>query len=134
MEDGGAGAAGTAADTGEAPGSPRLASRAEALRNVKGEAREVTATSTDVLGSDHALGGRTLVGLLRLHPLMSFFCWVADRQYPESHRAATRVARLREKDRRFYWVCVTVDTILTTLAALGLFVAAGAALYKTIVL
>jgi hypothetical protein len=111
-----------------------LRPRGEALEMVKGEPREVTPSPGDFLGPEGDLGPRTLTGLLRVHPLMSFFCWLADRQYPDSHRADTRVARLRERDRAFYWVCVTVDTVLVILAALGLLAAAAYAVYKTIVL
>jgi hypothetical protein len=122
------------ADEPVAVTSPPLRSRTEALRNVRGANKEVTSSGPDPgsEGPGGDFGERTLSHLLRFHPLMSYFCWLADRQFPASHRSTTRVSRLRERNPRFYWVCVIVDTLFVILATIGLFVAAGAALYKTI--
>ena len=116
---------------GEAPAAG-LTPRAQALQYVK-ERREVT--GDDVVGGDGVsgdLGGRTLSNLLKVHPFTSFFCWLAHRQYPASHRPETRVARLRENSPRFYWVCVALDVLVGLVAVLILIVAAAAVLYKTI--
>ena len=106
--------------------------REDALRNVEGEPEDARAGDGGGLG--YGVGERTLTHLMRLHPFLTFFCWVADRQFPASHRADTRVARLRERDRRFYWTCVTLDVVVTFLAVTILIAAAAWALYKTMVL
>ena len=106
---------------GTAPSPIRPAS--EARRNVEGEPERVT--SGDGVNFGYGVGERTLTYLMWLHPFMTYFCWVADRQFPASHRPDTRVDRLRERDPRFYWTCVTLDTVVTVLAV-GVLIAAAA--------
>jgi hypothetical protein len=134
MNDGGAEPVDDAAtvDAVAVPPAPSpLAPRRQALENVK-DPKELTG---EVVGGDGAsgdLGSRTLSNLLRFHPFISFFCWLAHHQYPASHRPETRVSRLREDSPKFYWVCVVLDVMVVLCAVVGLLAAAGAVLYKTI--
>ncbi|HEU0129920.1 MAG TPA: hypothetical protein VFQ85_02885 [Mycobacteriales bacterium] len=128
---------GTAEEEPQRGAEPAPLARDEALRNIEGSRREVTNTKDATTPPDPAasdIGARTLSHLTRLHPLMSFFCWVADRQFPATLADDVRVARLRRKDPRFYWTCVVIDVAVTTAAAVALLAAACAAAYKTIVL
>jgi hypothetical protein len=75
---------------------------------------------------------QTLRHFITFRPFMRFFCWLADRQFPASHRPETRVSRLRKESKRLYWTCLTLDMLVTAVAVLLLLAVALAILYKTV--
>ena len=83
-------------------------------------------------GAAGDLGGATLTRFLTYHPFMAFFCWLANQQFPSSHRPETWASRLRENSPRLYWVCVTLDIILTLLVSLILIGAGALIVYKSV--
>ncbi|MFI6432486.1 hypothetical protein [Rhodococcus oryzae] len=98
--------------------------------------KEVT---TSPKTDDHAappaeLDGHSIAlsAFLKFHPFMAFFCWVAHAQFPANHRAETRVAKLREGSKRFYWTCVLLDLVVTFVAVAGLIAIAAAVAYKAV--
>lgn len=73
-----------------------------------------------------------LSAFLKFHPFMAFFCWIAHVQFPSNHKAETRVSKLREQSKKFYWVCVTLDVLVTFVAVAGLIAIAAAVAYKAV--
>lgn len=107
-------------------------SREDALPFLRGDGRAVTRMTPDGDGADVDLGHKTLSSLARLRLFTAFFCWLADKQYPASHRPETRVSTHRKNSPRLYWLCVTLDVfVLVCVVAIAL-AAAARAVYKSI--
>lgn len=114
------------------PGPPRKPVPArDALREIR-EPREVPDDGFYPGGPQDGAGQETLARLLTYYPFTRFFCSLAHRQYPSSHRPETRVARMRAHHPHFYGLCVAADFVLVLLSAILLLGAAAIAIYKTL--
>jgi hypothetical protein len=61
-------------------------------------------------------GSTALAAFVHFHPCMTFFCWLADIQYPPGRREA-KVWMLRHDSKYLYRVCVALDLIFTVIGA-----------------
>jgi hypothetical protein len=104
--------------------------RSAALENVS-EKEQVTPEGAP---SHHGelVANPTLTHFLTFHPLTTFFCWLADKQYPASHQPDTRVSRLRASSPWFYWTCVLIDVVITVAVTILLVGTATAVAWKTV--
>jgi hypothetical protein len=104
-------------------------SKDQAMQNV---AAQKELTGADLSQGGGEIGPGTLSQLVTFHPFMSFFCWLAHRQFSAQQAPEARVAQLKMNARGLYWLCVTLDLLVVLVSVLLLIAAASAVLYKTI--
>ena len=80
---------------------------------------------------------RTGVGLVTskwmiIHPHVSYFSWLADKQGPAELPPEGRLARYRQESPWLFRICVLLDLLVLVAVTGILVVALAAALYKTI--
>ena len=80
---------------------------------------------------------RTGVGLVTskwmiIHPHVSYFSWLADKQGPVELPPEARLARYRQESPWLFRICVLLDLLVLVAVTGILVVALAAALYKTI--
>ena len=67
-----------------------------------------------------------------IHPHVSFFSWLADKQGPAELPPEARLARYRQESPRLFQICVILDLVVLFVVT-GILVAAfAAALFKII--
>ena len=76
-------------------------------------------------------GGAALAAFVHFHPCMTYFCWLADIQYPPGRREA-KVWMLRHDSRYLYQVCVVLDLIFTVIAVTAVIAIAALVAYKSL--
>lgn len=69
-----------------------------------------------------------------MHPHVSYFTWLADKQSPADLPPEVRLERYREQAPRLFRVCVVLDLIIVLAVTLILVAAAAAVLYRIILL
>ena len=67
-----------------------------------------------------------------IHPHVSFFSWLADKQGPVELPPEARFARYRQESPWLFRICVLLDLLVLFVVTGILVVALAAALYKTI--
>ena len=67
-----------------------------------------------------------------IHPFVSFFSWLADKQGPAELPPEGRFARYRQEAPRLFQVCVALDLLVLFVVTGILVVALAAALFKVI--
>lgn len=87
------------------------------------------------LGSTAGEGANTgttaLAAFVHFHPCMTYFCWLADIQYPRGRREA-KVWMLRHDSRHLYHVCVVLDLVFTVVAVTAVIAIAALVAYKSL--
>jgi hypothetical protein len=67
-----------------------------------------------------------------IHPHVSFFSWLADKQGPAELPPEARLARYRKESPRLFQICVTLDLLVLFVVTGILVFAMAAILYKAI--
>jgi hypothetical protein len=67
-----------------------------------------------------------------IHPHVSYFSWLADKQGPVELSPEARLARYRQESPWLFRICVLLDLLVLVIVTGILVVALAAALYKTI--
>ena len=67
-----------------------------------------------------------------IHPHVSYFSWLADKQGPAELPPEARLARYRQESPWLFRICVLLDLLVLLVVTGILLVALAAALYKTI--
>ena len=67
-----------------------------------------------------------------IHPHVSFFSWLADKQGPVELPPEARLTRYRQESPWLFRICVLLDLVVLFVVTGILVVALAAALYKTI--
>jgi hypothetical protein len=92
---------------------------------------------TASLSAPRGSTARTGVGLVTskwmiIHPHVSYFSWLADKQGPVELPPEARLARYRQESPWLFRICVLLDLLVLVAVTGILVVALAAALYKTI--
>lgn len=75
-----------------------------------------------------------LTSLVKWHPALGFFQYLADCMSPASMPPDERFNALAEKHKGLWWTCFIVDFISLIVTLLGLAAIAGLVVYKTVLL
>ena len=67
-----------------------------------------------------------------IHPHVSYFSWLADKQGPVELSPEARLVRYRQESPSLFRICVLLDLLVLVIVTGILVVALAAALYKTI--
>jgi hypothetical protein len=73
-------------------------------------------------------------GIRLVHPHVSYFTWLADKQSGADVPPDVRLERYRERAPRLFRICVALDLIIVLVVTLILVAAAAAVLYRIILL
>lgn len=132
----------TNASTGAAEhrtsGAPIALPTSERHVPVPAEVEEITqAPRTDrnsvtPSGLEDTPGSTALAAFIRFHPFMAFFCWLADAQFPAHQLAEVRVSKHRDNSPKLYWICVSLDMLVTLTAVVGVIALAATVAYKAV--
>jgi hypothetical protein len=94
----------------------------------------MTASPTAPRGSTARPSGVSLVTSkwIIIHPHVSYFSWLADKQGPVELPPEARLVRYRQESPWLFRICVLLDLLVLVVVTGILLVALAAALYKTI--
>ncbi len=73
-------------------------------------------------------------GMRLVHPHVSYFTWLADKQSAADVPPDVRLERYREQEPRLFRICVALDLIIVLVLTLILVAAVAAVLYRIILL
>lgn len=85
----------------------------------------------NTVGEGANTGSAALAAFVHFHPCMTYFCWLANIQYPRGRREA-KVWMLRHDSRYLYQVCVVLDLIFTVIAVTAVIAIAALVAYKSL--
>lgn len=86
----------------------------------------------EINGSGNINSAAFLMGLVKWHPAIGSFQFLADCHYPQTMMPSERFSATRDAYKLLFWVCVLIDTVVMLTILVGLGVIAGRIIYMTL--